>query len=192
MGLHTVLYPWLVVGVLEQSPSRLGLAQLAVLLPNSVIYSTRRGYLRSSSSRLVAIATLSALLLPNCYSSRCRPVRRADLFAVINVWHGLWYGFGICSTGAGESARLCRAGYYASGRGQGSDGAVYRPGHRFYSCWPVGYAWLDRSADCPDADVYAQLSADQAQPSSQLAAATDLAVLPDDLDSSENSQKNTE
>ena len=34
MGLHTVLYPWLVVGVLEESPSRLGLAQLAVLLPN--------------------------------------------------------------------------------------------------------------------------------------------------------------
>lgn len=34
MGLHTVLYPWLVVAVLEQSPSRLGLAQLAVLLPN--------------------------------------------------------------------------------------------------------------------------------------------------------------
>ncbi len=34
MGLHTVLYPWLVIGVLEQSPSRLGLAQLAVLLPN--------------------------------------------------------------------------------------------------------------------------------------------------------------
>ena len=34
MGLHTVLYPWLVVGVLDQSPSRLGLAQLAVLLPN--------------------------------------------------------------------------------------------------------------------------------------------------------------
>lgn len=34
MGLHTVLYPWLVVAVLEESPSRLGLAQLAVLLPN--------------------------------------------------------------------------------------------------------------------------------------------------------------
>ena len=34
MGLHAVLYPWLVVGVLEESPSRLGLAQLAVLLPN--------------------------------------------------------------------------------------------------------------------------------------------------------------
>jgi len=34
LGLHAVLYPWLVVGVLEESPSRLGLAQLAVLLPN--------------------------------------------------------------------------------------------------------------------------------------------------------------
>ncbi|MDP4987570.1 MAG: MFS transporter [Porticoccaceae bacterium] len=34
MGLHTVLYPWLVIGVLNESPSRLGLAQLAVLLPN--------------------------------------------------------------------------------------------------------------------------------------------------------------
>ncbi len=34
MGLHSVLYPWLVVAVLEESPSRLGLAQLAVLLPN--------------------------------------------------------------------------------------------------------------------------------------------------------------
>lgn len=34
MGLQKVLYPWLVVGVLDQSPSRLGLAQLAVLLPS--------------------------------------------------------------------------------------------------------------------------------------------------------------
>ncbi|MDB9953063.1 MFS transporter [Porticoccaceae bacterium] len=34
MGLHKVLYPWLVVGVLMESPSRLGLAQMAVLLPN--------------------------------------------------------------------------------------------------------------------------------------------------------------
>ncbi len=34
MGLHAVLYPSLVVGVLEESPSRLGLAQLALLLPN--------------------------------------------------------------------------------------------------------------------------------------------------------------
>lgn len=34
MGLQKVLYPWLVVGVLEQSPSNLGLAQLAVLLPS--------------------------------------------------------------------------------------------------------------------------------------------------------------
>ena len=34
MGLQKVLYPWLVVGVLELSPSHLGLAQLAVLLPS--------------------------------------------------------------------------------------------------------------------------------------------------------------
>lgn len=33
-GLHTVLYPWLIVGVLEESPSDLGLAQMALLLPN--------------------------------------------------------------------------------------------------------------------------------------------------------------
>ena len=34
MGLQKVFYPWLVVGVLELSPSYLGLAQLAVLLPS--------------------------------------------------------------------------------------------------------------------------------------------------------------
>ena len=34
MGLHKVLFPWLVVGVLMESPSQLGLAQMAVLLPN--------------------------------------------------------------------------------------------------------------------------------------------------------------
>ena len=34
MGLHKVLYPWLVVGVLHESPSRLGLATMALLLPN--------------------------------------------------------------------------------------------------------------------------------------------------------------
>jgi MFS family permease len=34
MGLQKVLYPWLVVGVLDLSPSHLGFAQLAVLLPS--------------------------------------------------------------------------------------------------------------------------------------------------------------
>ena len=34
MGLHKVIYPWLVVGVLYESPSRLGLATMALLLPN--------------------------------------------------------------------------------------------------------------------------------------------------------------
>ena len=31
-GVHTVLYPWLIVGILEGSPSDLGLAQMALLL----------------------------------------------------------------------------------------------------------------------------------------------------------------
>ncbi len=34
MGLQKVFYPWLVVGVLDLSPSHLGFAQLAVLLPS--------------------------------------------------------------------------------------------------------------------------------------------------------------
>ncbi|MFB0995598.1 MAG: MFS transporter, partial [Porticoccaceae bacterium] len=34
MGVHTILFPWLIIGVLEESPSRLGLAQMALLLPN--------------------------------------------------------------------------------------------------------------------------------------------------------------
>ena len=34
MGIHTIVFPWLIVGVLELSPSRLGLAQMAILLPN--------------------------------------------------------------------------------------------------------------------------------------------------------------
>ena len=33
-GLHGVLYPWLVIGVLEGSPSQLGFAQMALLIPN--------------------------------------------------------------------------------------------------------------------------------------------------------------
>ena len=32
-GLHAVIYPWIVIGILEQSPSRLGLAQMAMFLP---------------------------------------------------------------------------------------------------------------------------------------------------------------
>lgn len=34
MGIHAVIYPWLVVGVLHESPSRLGSALMAVFLPN--------------------------------------------------------------------------------------------------------------------------------------------------------------
>jgi MFS family permease len=68
MGLHAVLYPWLVVGVLNESPSRLGLAQLAVLLPNLLfilpggVISDRR-HRGSWLSRLYMLYTLPIALL---------------------------------------------------------------------------------------------------------------------------------
>ncbi len=34
MGLQVVLFPWLVVGVLQESPDRVGIAQMAIMLPN--------------------------------------------------------------------------------------------------------------------------------------------------------------
>ncbi len=36
MGIHSVLFPWLVIGVLGASASQLGLAQMAILLPNTI------------------------------------------------------------------------------------------------------------------------------------------------------------
>ena len=34
LGLFSIIYPWLIIGVLQESPSRLGMAQMALLLPN--------------------------------------------------------------------------------------------------------------------------------------------------------------
>ena len=34
VGLHTVLYPWIIIGVLEGSSSQLGFAQMTLLIPN--------------------------------------------------------------------------------------------------------------------------------------------------------------
>ncbi len=34
MGLQVVLFPWLVVGILHESPDRVGIAQMAIMLPN--------------------------------------------------------------------------------------------------------------------------------------------------------------
>ena len=53
MGLQKVFYPWLVVGVLELSPSYLGLAQLAVLLP-SLLFVLPGGVVSDRMHRLVA------------------------------------------------------------------------------------------------------------------------------------------
>ena len=37
MGLQVVIFPWLVVGVLHESPDRVGFAQMAVMLPNLLL-----------------------------------------------------------------------------------------------------------------------------------------------------------
>ncbi len=37
MGLQVVIFPWLVVGVLNEAPDRVGLAQMAVMLPNLLL-----------------------------------------------------------------------------------------------------------------------------------------------------------
>ncbi len=34
VGIHTVIYPWIIVGILEGSPSQLGFAQMILLIPN--------------------------------------------------------------------------------------------------------------------------------------------------------------
>ncbi len=34
MGLQVVLFPWLVVGILQESPDRVGIAQMTIMLPN--------------------------------------------------------------------------------------------------------------------------------------------------------------
>ena len=62
MGIHKVLYPWLVVGVLHESPSQLGLAQLALLLPN-LLFILPGGVLSDRSHRGTWLSLLFLLFL---------------------------------------------------------------------------------------------------------------------------------
>ena len=62
MGIHKVLYPWLVVGVLHESPSQLGLAQLALLLPN-LLFILPGGVVSDRSHRGTWLALLFLLFL---------------------------------------------------------------------------------------------------------------------------------
>ena len=62
MGIHKVLYPWLVVGVLHESPSRLGLAQLALLLPN-LLFILPGGVVSDRSHRGTWLSLLFLLFL---------------------------------------------------------------------------------------------------------------------------------
>jgi predicted MFS family arabinose efflux permease len=62
MGIHKVLYPWLVVGVLHESPSRLGVAQLALLLPN-LLFILPGGVVSDRSHRGTWLSLLFLLFL---------------------------------------------------------------------------------------------------------------------------------
>ena len=62
MGIHKVLYPWLVVGVLHESPSQLGLAQLALLLPN-LLFILPGGVVSDRSHRGTWLSLLFLLFL---------------------------------------------------------------------------------------------------------------------------------
>ncbi len=67
-GLQVTLFPWLIVGVLHESPDRIGVAQMAVLLPNlffilwgGVLSDAR--HLGSHLFRLYSLYTLPLLVL---------------------------------------------------------------------------------------------------------------------------------
>lgn len=64
-GVRHVIFPWLVVVVLHESPDRVGIAQMAVLLPNLFLLLIGGAVAdRSDLRRLLLIAQLVALLPP--------------------------------------------------------------------------------------------------------------------------------
>lgn len=70
MGIHAVIYPWLVVGVLHESPSRLGSALMAAFLPNllftlvgGALAESRHGGRWLSKLYLLYLLPLALLLL---------------------------------------------------------------------------------------------------------------------------------
>jgi MFS family permease len=75
LGLFTLIYPWLIVGVLQESPSRLGMAQMALLLPN-LLFILPGGVVSDRSHRgswlsllyllyLVPVGVLAGAILTN-------------------------------------------------------------------------------------------------------------------------------
>lgn len=61
-GLQTVLYPWLLVGILDASPSQLGFAQMALLIPN-LLFILPGGVLSDRLHRGTWLAILYTLYL---------------------------------------------------------------------------------------------------------------------------------
>lgn len=75
LGLFTLIYPWLIIGVLQESPSRLGMAQMALLLPN-LLFILPGGVVSDRSHRgswlsllyllyLVPVGVLAGAILTN-------------------------------------------------------------------------------------------------------------------------------
>jgi|TARA_B110000503_G_scaffold24181_1_gene38055 MFS family permease len=75
LGLFALIYPWLIVGVLQESPSRLGMAQMALLLPN-LLFILPGGVVSDRSHRgswlsllyllyLVPVGVLAGAILTN-------------------------------------------------------------------------------------------------------------------------------
>ena len=62
LGLFTVIYPWLIIGVLQESPSRLGMAQMALLLPN-LLFILPGGVVSDRSHRGTWLSLLYLLYL---------------------------------------------------------------------------------------------------------------------------------
>jgi MFS family permease len=62
MGIQTVVFPWLIIGILGLSPSQLGLAQMALLLPN-LLFILPGGVVSDGRHRGSWLAFLYALYL---------------------------------------------------------------------------------------------------------------------------------
>ncbi|MDG1819018.1 MAG: MFS transporter [Porticoccaceae bacterium] len=190
MGLHTVLYPWLVVGVLELSPSRLGLAQLAVLLPN-LLFILPGGVI---SDRRHRGSWLSRLYLLYCFPIAI--LAGAALSGELTFSLLLMFGmvFGTVSAFV-QPARESLLGYAAQDI---MHQAVAKVVMVQFIAQGIGFilaGQLDTVGLIALLIVQmlmfmlSSVLIKRSHP--QLAAAADL-VDPDDLDSSENSQKNTD
>jgi len=105
-GVRHVIFPWLVVVVLHESPDRVGIAQMAVLLPNLFLLLIGGAVADRSDLRRLLIIAQSAALLP--------PLGLAVLMAMgqlsypIMVTYGLLLGLTIAFVSPARDSLLSR------------------------------------------------------------------------------------